>query len=252
MQAPGISSPHVHAIRFGRKPGEALDWHEHHNLSLCFVIQGDYQETIRDRTFLCRSGDVVIKAADARHLNQFGPQGAVCLLLEISNGFLKSSALPEPPVAGPVQDHRLARIGLELLEELHTADRLSPLILDSIATRSLVTALRLGEAEARRRLPMQAGRELLSSVEELAGQFFSTGEMQSVRRVFRETNGYSIHSYGLRRRAFRALDELVNSKHSLSDIAVGAGFYDQAHFTRVFAKLFGMTPGRFRSRIGKS
>lgn len=249
MPSPSISSPHAHAIRYGRRPGEALDWHEHHNLSLCFVIQGEYEETIRGRTFRCRSGDVVIKAPEARHLNTFGPRGAVCLLLEISEAFLKSSAFREPPLTGPIQDHRLARIGLELQEELQRTDRLSPVMLDSIATRSLVSALRLGEEEAGRRRPRDAGREVLQGIEDLGTRAFTAREMQNVRQSFSLAGGGSIHSYRLQRRAFRALDELLNSENSLSDIAAGAGFYDQAHFTKTFVKLFGVTPGRLRSRM---
>jgi hypothetical protein len=37
----------------------------------------------------------------------------------------------------------------------------------------------------------------------------------------------------------------LNTNHSLAHIAHRCGFYDQAHFTKVFAKLFGITPGRF-------
>lgn len=253
MQTLRISSPHVEAIRYGRRSGEVLDWHEHHNLSFCFVIQGYYEETIRSRTFTCRSGDVVVKAADVRHLNKFGQRGAVCLLLEISDRFLKnSSSFTEPALTGPVQDHQLARIGLDLHEELQIADRLSPVMLDSIATRSLVSVLRVGEAESKLTRRLEVTEKLLNSIEELTAKCLTTSERQNVRRAFRETNGCSIHSYALKRRAFRALDELVNTEYPLAAIAAGSGFYDQAHFTKVFAKLFGVTPGRLRSRIGCS
>ena len=130
------------------------------------------------------------------------------------------------------------------------SDRLSPIMLESIATRSLVLAQRFGDAESKRLRRLGASQKLLENVEELAAQCLTTAERQSMRRAFRETNGNSV--YSLRRRAFRAFDEVVNTQHSLADIAAGSGFYDQAHFTKVFAKLFGVTPGRLRSRIGHS
>ena len=250
MQTLEISSPDVRAVRFDRRSGEVLDWHEHHDLSFCFVLQGDYEETIRDRTVVCRSGDVVIKRPDERHLNTFGNRGAVCLLLEISDRFVRnSSASMGPAVTGPVQDHRLTGIGFELREELQIADRLSPVMVEAIATSSLVSALRLGEAESKRRRQLDASQTLRESVEELAAKCLTTSERQNVRLAFSESIGKSVISYALKRRAFRALDELVNTEHSLADIAAGSGFYDQAHFTKVFAKLFGVTPGRLRSRI---
>jgi AraC-like DNA-binding protein len=55
--------------------------------------------------------------------------------------------------------------------------------------------------------------------------------------------------YILRRRAFRAFAELLNTDYSRADIAYRCGFYDQAHFTKVFVTLFGITPGRLRSRM---
>jgi AraC-like DNA-binding protein/quercetin dioxygenase-like cupin family protein len=251
METFRISSRGVGAVRYDRRSGEVLDWHEHHNLSFCFVLRGEYEETIRNRTVVCRSGDVVIKRSDERHLNKFGQDGAVCLLLEISDQFLKdSSASSERTVDGPIQDHHLTGIGFELHEELRGPDRLSPIMLDSIATRSLVLAQRLNDAESKRLRRIDASQELLARVEELAAKCLTTSERQSVRRAFRETNGNSV--YSLRRRAFRAFDEVVNTQHSLADISAGSGFYDQAHFTKVFARLFGVTPGRLRSRIGNS
>jgi AraC-like DNA-binding protein len=246
-----ISSPGIGAVRYDRRSGEVLDWHEHHNLSFCFVLRGEYEETIRNRTVVCRSGDVVIKRPDERHLNTFGQYGAVCLLLEISDQFLKhSSASCEQTAGGLIQDHHLTRIGFELHEELRLNDRLSPVMLDSIATRSLVLAQRFGDAESKRLRRLDASQELLKGVEELAAKCLTTAERESAWHAFRPTNGKT--DYSLRRRAFRAFDEIVNTRHSLADIAAGSGFYDQAHFTKVFAKCFGVTPGRLRSRIRHS
>ena len=36
----------------------------------------------------------------------------------------------------------------------------------------------------------------------------------------------------------------------LKQIAADAGFFDQAHFGRSFRRRFGVTPARFRSRLG--
>jgi AraC family transcriptional regulator len=248
-----ISARHVKATRYDRGSGEALDWHEHHNLSLCFVIKGDYEETTRQQTVTCRPGDVVIKTANVRHLNKFGQRGARCLLLEISEKVLRDSAgLIEPELNGRVHNRDLARIGLELHDELQAADRLSPFMLEGIALRSLVCACRLGGRKSRRQVQVEAVRELLDTgvgIEELAQKYLTANERKTVRRLFYETEGCSINTYIVRRRAFQAFDELLNTDHSLAEIALRAGFYDQAHFTKVFATLFGVTPGRLRARI---
>jgi AraC-like DNA-binding protein len=248
-----ISSKLVRASWYDRSSGEVLDWHEHHNLSFCFVVKGDYEETTRHRTFTCRPGDVVVKTADVRHLNTFGHLGAVCLLLEISEEFLEDSAgLIEPELNGPVRNHHLSRIGIELREELQAGDQLTPFMLEGLALRSLVSVLRLGRTKSKQQSQVEAIRQLLDTgagVEELTRQYLTASERKVVRRLFYETEGCSIDTYALRRRAFRAFDELLNTDRSLAEIASGSGFYDQAHFTKVFTALFGVTPGRLRSRI---
>ena len=248
-----ISSRHVRASRYDRKPQEILDWHEHHNLSFCFVFKGNYEETTRHKTFTCRPGDVVIKAANERHMNEFGQRGAVCLLLEISEDFLgPSTGLVEPELAGLVRNHHLARIGFELREELQVTDQLSPLMLEGVALRSLVSVLRLGRGKSKQQTQVEAMRELLDAgggAEELTRKYLTPSERKTVRRLFYEIEGCSVNTYALRRRAFRAFDELLNTDHPLAEIALRSGFYDQAHFTKVFATLFGVTPGRLRSRV---
>ncbi|MGA9790363.1 MAG: helix-turn-helix transcriptional regulator [Terriglobales bacterium] len=217
------------------------------------MIKGDYEETTRQQTVTCRPGDVVIKTANVRHLDKFGQRGAVCLLLEISEELLRdSTGLIEPELSGPVHNHDLVRMGLELREELQFADQLSPFMLEGIALRSLVSVLRLGRGKSRHQIQVEAVRELLDAgagVEDFTRKYLTANERKTVRRLFYEIEGCSINTYVLRRRAFRAFDELVNTEHSLAEIAIRTGFYDQAHFTKVFAALFGVTPGQLRSRI---
>jgi AraC-like DNA-binding protein len=39
-------------------------------------------------------------------------------------------------------------------------------------------------------------------------------------------------------------------KRSLTDIAIEAGFYDQAHFCRVFKNFSGLTPKQYQQQRG--
>ena len=253
MPTAELSSRFALATRYDREPREVLDWHEHRNLSFSFVMKGQYQETTRNRTFTCRTGDVVIKPGGRRHQNAFGQFGAVCLLLEIYEQSLeRSTALIERELHGPIHDYPLARIGLELREELQAPDSLSAIMLESIAVRTAVFGLRLVKERSTKRAQVELMRETLdASVDagDLSAPCLNASERKSVRRLFYEMQGCTINGYILRRRAFRAFSELMNTDHSLGDIAHRCGFYDQAHFTKVFSTLFGITPGRLRSRV---
>jgi len=65
-------------------------------------------------------------------------------------------------------------------------------------------------------------------------------------RVFRTRHGCSIGEYVRRLRIDRAAHELAESPRPIAAIAASLGFADQSHFSRVFARVTGLTPGRYR------
>jgi AraC family transcriptional regulator len=63
---------------------------------------------------------------------------------------------------------------------------------------------------------------------------------------FRASTGLRPHEYLVRRRIERTQELLDNSRLTLVEIAFEAGFSTQAHFTTVFTKVTGQTPGVWR------
>jgi AraC-like DNA-binding protein len=64
-------------------------------------------------------------------------------------------------------------------------------------------------------------------------------------RQFRGVFGTSVYRYSLLRRLDFARD-LIAGGEALSRAAVDAGFADQAHFTRMFRRAYGLSPAQFR------
>ncbi|MEM9651353.1 MAG: helix-turn-helix domain-containing protein [Actinomycetota bacterium] len=69
-------------------------------------------------------------------------------------------------------------------------------------------------------------------------------------RRMKATFGVSPSKYVTRARVNRAAELLTETAEPLADVAVAAGFYDQANLTRQFARLTGETPAQFRSQHG--
>jgi AraC family transcriptional regulator len=61
-------------------------------------------------------------------------------------------------------------------------------------------------------------------------------------RMFKATTGLAPHQYVLRLRVERACRLVRGGAASLAEVALAAGFYDQAHLTNVFRKTLGVTP----------
>lgn len=68
-------------------------------------------------------------------------------------------------------------------------------------------------------------------------------------RVFRAETGLSIHQYLLRVRMAGALARLCDDSASISRLALDLGFSSHSHFTVAFQRLFGASPGSWRSSL---
>ena len=72
----------------------------------------------------------------------------------------------------------------------------------------------------------------------LSPSYFST--------LFRQTVGASFREYLNRIRVEESKRLLLNPNNTLADIAVSMGFPDQSYYCKVFKKIVGVTPGKYR------
>lgn len=65
-------------------------------------------------------------------------------------------------------------------------------------------------------------------------------------RAFRRYFGTSPMSLAMEARLHRSAQALARGRDSIAAIGLKSGFFDQAHFSRLFRKRYGATPGQFR------
>jgi AraC family transcriptional regulator len=94
---------------------------------------------------------------------------------------------------------------------------------------------------------IEAKRALCIRVADLAGivQF----SISHFSRAFSESFGQPPIAYVKERRIRHAQFLMLNTRESLSQIALDCGMSDQAHFTRVFRKVVGVSPGLWRRQF---
>jgi AraC-like DNA-binding protein len=68
-------------------------------------------------------------------------------------------------------------------------------------------------------------------------------------RAFARELGLTPHAYIMQRRLAHAR-LLILAGMALTEVAVSCGFYDQSHLNRCFVRQFGVTPRRYRERVG--
>jgi AraC-like DNA-binding protein len=159
---------------------------------------------------------------------------------------------PRPlPFAPPVTDDPvLARVVRTAFAQAPEPLALDALVLALTAglLRSSAASL-TGTLSCRVDLPaVERGRDFLRSRLTVV----SSGEVEAVTgldryqfaRQFHAVYGTTPYRYSVMRRLDVARGWLRDAR-PLAEIAVAAGFADQAHFTRTFKAAFGMTPGRY-------
>ena len=160
-----------------------------------------------------------------------------------------------------VPDHLAERNGTltwlasRLRSEIIAGDTSSPMIIDGITLEMLGLLTRQGRSLERR-----PPKWLVRVVERLNEEF--TGGLTSeslaaeagvhpvhLAAVFRTFHNETIGDYVQKRRITLAALLLQDNEIPLTEIAYECGFADQSHFTRVFKRRVGMTPGAFRSSL---
>jgi len=87
------------------------------------------------------------------------------------------------------------------------------------------------------------------SLEEVAAQVYLSPTYFS--RIFKEATGENFNLYVNRVRIEAAKKCLTSENSPLSDISILTGFEDQSYFSKVFKRMTGVTPNKYRESRGK-
>jgi AraC family transcriptional regulator len=234
--------------------GLVLPPHTHERAVLAVTLSGHWNSVIRGRARDCSQGIVLTEPAEERHANQFGSAGARVVLVQadpLREEVLRScrQLLEEINVIRPAEAGSIAR---RIAMELAAPDGLSALAVESAALELFLVSAR---ATAPRRTSRPAwllrARELAEdrflkdwSLCEFAAQLGV--HPAHLSRAFRREYGSPLGSYIRRLRLQWAAKQLASTHVPISEIALQAGFADQSHFTRAFARFAGLSPGNYR------
>jgi AraC-like DNA-binding protein len=242
--------------------GAAYRTHRHDTYAICLTTDGVQVFDYRGAAEVSVPGQVVVLHPDEPHDGRAGTEagfGYRILYVEPALVFeavraLRGRAGPLPFVRRPVVDSR--RLAAAVTGAFGSTRE--PLAIDSLVaqlaeglleadpqSRQVAGAIRLDAAaveRARQFLDAERARVVRSAeLEAVAGL-----SRYELARQFRLVCGTSPYRYLLMRRLDAAREQIARRK-PLADVALEAGFADQAHLTRVFAAAYGITPARYRA-----
>jgi AraC-like DNA-binding protein len=167
----------------------------------------------------------------------------------------------EPGVS--VDDPIVRNVGFSLLRAFERPDEVSRIFIDHALlgvgahVAHAYGGMRAGSQLTRGGLaPWQERRAKEILTANLAGNIGLKGLAQECglsvshfSRAFRHSTGVAPHQWLLERRVDVAKPLLRNRQVPLSEVALVCGFSDQSHFTRVFTRLVGRSPGTWRRNV---
>jgi AraC-like DNA-binding protein len=242
--------------------GEAYEKHRHDTYAIGLTDSGvqvfDYRGTVHAST----PGQVVVLYPDEIHDGRAGTDAGFGYrilyvepaLLADAVRALRGKPYPLPFVNEPVSTNpTLSRA----IQEAFRAP-LESLAIDTLVVE-IARGLMAGERDGggplcSRRVDAPAVEHARQFLDAERGRVVHSTELESVTgltrydlcRQFRIAFGTSPHRYLLMRRLDLAR-EAIHRERPLAEVALDAGFADQAHFTRVFKSAFGLTPARYRA-----
>jgi AraC family transcriptional regulator len=236
--------------------GSELPWHHHETPTICFVLQGAFSEMWRGGSIACTSSTMKITPAGERHWDRFSRGDVRGLLIEPNDSLVAAirpySAVLDERVS--FQGGVVSGIAWRMYDEIRRMDATAPLAIEGLLLELVAAASRSWEqngGSGRRPRWLDDARDQIHL--ELGARPSLSGLAQSVgvhpvtlARAFRRAFGCTVGEYVRNLRIDRAAQQLAQTDLPLAEIALGAGFSDQSHFSNLFRRHTGLSPFKFR------
>lgn len=233
--------------------GMLSSWHGNEQASVVFVETGHCAKRLGSRTVDLRQNSGIFIPSERLQRDSF-PCATTFLAAEFSPAFLdrvRQSGLPLSTSIG-FEAKETRQLRAQMLCELMNPDSLSEIVLEGLFMSTIGFAHRRKRGGGSR--PpywLDQAKDLLRDTATEASTMEGIAQSVGVhpahlsrefKRWFRLTPGEYVREY----RVNLAKEQLRETESSLAEIAHGAGFADQAHFSNVFRRHTGITPFGYR------
>lgn len=242
--------------------GRGFDTHRHDTYAIGLTDVGVQAFDYRGVAEISTPGKVVVLHPDETHDGRAGtPEGFGYRIVYVAPACIheaarairgRSCALPF--VREPVATNEVLASAIESAFGLDPESLAIDSLMVSLAEALLAADPSCGRAAAPIRLDGRALARARQCLDAETTRVIRSAELEEVTgltrydlaRQFRSAFGTSPYRYSLMRRLDGARAQLRRDR-PLADVALAAGFADQAHLSRKFKHAFGVTPARYRA-----
>lgn len=237
-------------------PKAKVSKHFHQHTCFCLVLKGIYTEVYREKAIECKASHLIFRPAEEVHSDHFGNHSTSCLIIEFRNewleNFRKGSVKLDEPAS--FQSNLLVWLAMRLRNEYRQTDDFTSLTVEGLMLEMVAEIGRNTVKSSEPRQPhwLKQAREILH--ENFAERMSLSEIAESVgihpvylAEIFRQHYQCTIGEYIRRLRIEFASSEISKTDAPLADIGLASGFSHQAHFSRTFKRLTGLTPAQYRT-----
>jgi len=232
------------------RPGLDVPEHIHQRAYFGFLLGGAYWEQLGRRAVTFAPLSVVFHPPREVRCGGISERGARLFHAELPDGWMERvrevGRLPD----GALDHHRgpIVAHARTLYREFRQPDAASSLVIEGVVLEMLGDLIRGGREEIGVPRWLERAREALAAGGSSLAAIARTEGVAPIRlaRAFRRVYGESAGDFLRRERIRRACARLADPDVAIAAVAAEMGFADQSHFTRVFRKIVGTTPGDWR------
>jgi len=228
--------------------------HYHELAYFTLLLQGGYWEEYGKRRVTYQPLSIVFHPPQEVQRGEVATSGARCFHVEIAPQWLdrlqEHGKVPHDSV--DIHAGEIVWLASRLYREFRAGAVASPLVIEGIILEMMGLLVREPGAGARRAPKWLAA--VVARLHEEFSQTLTINEMAAdlgvspvrLSRTFRQFYGEPLGDYLRRIRVQFACQKLADPEADLTQVGIEAGFADQSHFTRIFKRVTGLTPGDFR------
>lgn len=272
---PALSSAHAQwsgiAMERHSTPAVSIDRHEHPEVFINMVVGGTskYEVTTKGRSFRysSRPGTIfLLPQGTEDEIHWAGPSDHLVLAIHprlIAQALEETAHEPDVELTDHwnLADGHISTLLNEMAADLNDGSPAGRVYGEALATALSVYLLKRYAVRPRSPAAFKGGlpgyrlKRVLDYIGSNLDQNISLSDLAAIAgmsphyfaELFKQSIGRSPHSYILLQRIERAKEALRNPARNILDAALDAGFQNSSHFSRMFRRIEGTSPTKFRA-----